>query len=234
MYKNLEHENDTKSIFKTTKNLLNWKSGGSPQSFLIDGRLYRRPVELANLQLDYFIQKVDKLTSRFRNNNTNPLRWLIPAMNKWEGKGTFPKFIFEELTLEKVSQLISDLGNSSSMGTDSIDARALKDATSILAPPIKHIINVSLRTSTYANCWKLSKLVPLLKSKDLNKLSPSAYRPIAILPALSKIVEKAAQTQLLNYFKNKQTFERLHPCISQRIQHHHHATGHHGQAIQSH
>ena len=176
----------------------------APKVSLIDGRLYRRPVELANLQLDYFIQKVDKLTSRFRNNNTNPLRWLIPAMNKWEGKGTFPKFIFEELTLEKVSQLISDLGNSSSMGTDSIDARAFKYATSILAPPIKHIINVSLRTSTYANCWKLSKLVPLLKSKDLNKLSPSAYRPIAIMPALSKIVEKAAQTQLLNFFeKNK-------------------------------
>ena len=49
IFENCEKENDIKSIYKTTKNLLGWKSGGSSHSFLIEGRLYRRPDELANL-----------------------------------------------------------------------------------------------------------------------------------------------------------------------------------------
>ena len=72
MYKTFESENDTRNIFRTTKKLLNWKNGTSPTSFLIGGRLIRRPIDLANSQLDYFIAKVDKLTRRFQNNATNP------------------------------------------------------------------------------------------------------------------------------------------------------------------
>ena len=67
--------------------------------------------------------------------------------------------------------------------------------------PIKHLINTSLKTTKYANKWKLAKLVPLLKSNDLNKLLPSSYRPIAILPMISKLVERGAQTQLLGYME---------------------------------
>ena len=65
-----------------------------------------------------------------------------------------------------------------------------------------HLVNVSLKDSVFANRWKISKLVPLLKSADLDKLSPSAFRPIAMLPTISKIVEKAAQEQLLKHLED--------------------------------
>ena len=64
------------------------------------------------------------------------------------------------------------------------------------------MINVSLATSEFAQRWKLSKLLPLLKASELNKLFPSSYRPIAILPTVSKLIEKAAQIQLLKFLED--------------------------------
>ena len=55
LYENFEHEHDVKNIFRTTKNLLNFKSGGSPHNFLVDGNLIRRPVELAEVQMSFFL-----------------------------------------------------------------------------------------------------------------------------------------------------------------------------------
>ena len=144
--------------------MLSWKKGGSPHSFLIEGKLYRRPDELANIQVDYFTEKVRKLSQRIQSTGTNPLRWLKVAMESWEDRRKLPTFKFSELSLIQVIHLISKLGNSVSYGTDNIDALAIKAAAVHLAPPIRHLINISLSTSTYANKWKLAKLVPLLKS----------------------------------------------------------------------
>ena len=153
--------------------------------------------------MDYFENKVDKLISDLPTTNTNPLKWLISAMERWTNKGKCPTFYFKEISLSDTIKLISTLNNSTSSGIDNIDSLAIKAATSHLAPPIRHLINSSLSTSQYANKWKLSKLLPLLKSSHLNKLLPSSYRPIAILPTISKLVEKSAQQQLLKFLEDQ-------------------------------
>ena len=152
-----------------------------------------------------------KLSQRLQSTGINPLKWLKLAMESWEDRRNLPIFTFKELSLIQTVHLISKLGNSVSYGADSIDALAIKAAAVHLAPPIRHLINVSLSTSTYANKWKLAKLVPLLKSSELNRLRPESYRPIAILPTISKLVEKAAQTQLLGHLEdNKLLNDNLH------------------------
>ena len=56
--------------------------------------------------------------------------------------------------------------------------------------------------------WKLAKILPLLKEKDSDKLDPAQYRPISLLSTIAKIVERAAQTQLLEFLE---TSEQLNP-----------------------
>ena len=201
LYLNFEKEHDVKNILKTTKKLLNSKSGGAPKNLLIDGKLLKRPVEVANSQMLYFHNKVRKLSNQLPDTNINPLKWLQKALDNWDSKGKFPSFTFSEISLQDTISLISQLGNSTSFGSDNIDALAIKAVTLDLAIPIKHLINTSLSTSKYANKWKLAKILPLLKSSELNKLLPASYRPIAILPTVSKLVEKAAQAQLLKYME---------------------------------
>ena len=57
MYKKFEKDNDTKNIYRTTRNILNWKTGGMPRTFLVEGGLYRKPRELADIQQNFFVKK---------------------------------------------------------------------------------------------------------------------------------------------------------------------------------
>ena len=167
----------------------------------MEGLWIRRPVDIAEHQMKYFSGKVNSLINNLPASPTNPLKWISEAKSKWRQDVTSDKFKFKEITLLQTIKLIGGLGNSTSAGINNIDALALKAAATHLAPPLMHLVNTSLKTSKFASRWKVSKLLPLLKSPELNKLSPSSFRPIAILPTISKLVEKVAQSQILHYLE---------------------------------
>ena len=62
----------------------------------------------------------------------------------------------------------------------------------ILAPIISQIVsmlfNNTLSESTFPECFKTAKIISIFKSGDSN--STVNYRPISMLPFLSKIFEK--------------------------------------------
>ena len=132
--------------------------------------------------MDYFYGKIRRLTNQLPNEGINPLIWLQRAMESWDDRRKLLEFHFKDISLLQTIKYIGDMGNSTSYGRDSIDALAIKSAAQHLAPPIRHLINTSLGTSEFAIKWKYAKLIPLLKDKDMNKLTPTSYRPIAILP----------------------------------------------------
>ena len=66
-----------------------------------------------------------------------------------------------------------------------------------ILPAVTHIVNLSIAQSEFPSIWKLSKVVPLLKKGD--PLAPQNYRPVALLPVFSKILEKVVFLQLVEY-----------------------------------
>ena len=97
---------------------------------------------------------------------------------------------------------MANLTNSVSFGHDELDSLTIKLILPQILIPLNHLINESLSQSTFAMKWKLAKVLPLLKEKDSNRLDPAQYRPISLLPTIGKIVERAAQTQLLEFLEN--------------------------------
>ena len=61
----------------------------------------------------------------------------------------------------------------------------VKDAVDVIAPSLTAFFNLSLQTRTFPSIWKTEKVIPLFKKGD--KQNASNYRPISILPAISKI-----------------------------------------------
>ena len=59
------------------------------------------------------------------------------------------------------------------------------------------IFNHSLNSSTFPAIWKSGKVTALFKSEDQH--DPNNYRPITILPTVSKILERVVHTQVYNY-----------------------------------
>ena len=71
-------------------------------------------------------------------------------------------------------------------GMDEISPRFLKDGTEVLAKRICDIINLSIKLSAIPNKCKNAKLT-LLFIKG-SKTDPKIYRPISLLPLISKLI----------------------------------------------
>ena len=203
-----ENEKDVKSIYRETRKLLKIKSGGPPKTFLKDGRLIRSPLKLAAIQLEFYNNKIQALMRSLPATQGDPLRYLRVALQRWNRSSTIQSFEFREVSTLETVEMISKLGNTTACGLDEVDARAIKLVAESLTLPIKHMINVSLLDGKFANKWKIAKTIPLLKNNDMDKLSPSSYRPVALLSTISKVVERAAQVQLLNFFEKT---EQINP-----------------------
>ena len=107
---------------------------------------------------------------------------------------------------EDVLKVIKSLKNSKSTGTDNIDTWVIKLAAPDILPALTHIINLSMLQSTFPSMWKHAQVVPLLKKGDA--LTPKNYRPVALLPIFSKILERVVFNQLVEYLD---TNNLIHP-----------------------
>ena len=120
-----------------------------------------------------------------------------------EGKMPFKKekFEFKFATAGSVAKIIKGLKNSSSVGTDQIPTSVWKLGVEILASPVARLINLSLSTGKVPKIFKSALVHPVYKGDDKDPRSPGSYRPISILPALSKILETAVRNSLLEWLE---------------------------------
>ena len=65
----------------------------------------------------------------------------------------------------------------------------LKETASSIAPSLTCLFNLSITKGQLPRLWKTASVVPIPKSSN-NKHSPSGYRPISLLPIVSKLLEK--------------------------------------------
>ena len=79
--------------------------------------------------------------------------------------------------------------------------RFLKDGSKVLAAPIVQICNISIKLSTVPDECKIAKLKPLYKKGK--KTDPKNYRPISLLPVISKILEKVIHAQTMDFVTKK-------------------------------
>ena len=92
----------------------------------------------------------------------------------------------------------------------------MKQVLKTLGPVITHIINLSLGSATFPPKWKISRILPLLKSSDAPKEVPASYRPVAQLPLVAKLTERIVQKQLLEYLENSNLLAPDHHAYRRR------------------
>ena len=59
------------------------------------------------------------------------------------------------------------------------------------------MINTSITTGTYPSLFKDAFVVPVFKGGRKDRQDPASYRPISVLPALSKVLETDILEQFL-------------------------------------
>ena len=106
-------------------------------------------------------------------------------------------FNFQLVTEVEVEKIIKSLPSNKAPGIDKVSAKILKYSLPGTLPILTSIFNNSFAACTFPRAWKISEVTPILKSGDFD--DPSNTRPISLLPILSKVCEKLAHKQFVNY-----------------------------------
>ena len=86
---------------------------------------------------------------------------------------------------------------SKSSGPDGISARMLKSVAQSIAPSVARLVNQSIQSGCFPVFWKSSNIIPIPKLGDSS--NPKNYRPISLLPILSKFLERHVQHLLMHH-----------------------------------
>ena len=101
------------------------------------------------------------------------------------------------ITTEQVLSVIKALNASKATGLDGIGPKIMKLAANCLSPGIADLINKSIDSWSFPSQMKNAKVFPIYKGGQ--KTDPSNYRPISILPTISKNFERHVNKHLMNY-----------------------------------
>ena len=129
----------------------------------------------------------------------------------------YEEFTFTFINKEFIISELRKLNVRKSTGHDLLPAKLLRVGAEPLAIPIANLINMSLCTGKFPSYLKKANVCPIFKRGD--NLDVANYRPVSVLPNVSKIFEKVMVSQLSQYFDpllnpNVSGFRQGHSCES--------------------
>ena len=107
------------------------------------------------------------------------------------------KLNFQTVQPNTISNLLKSCNVNKAAGIDNVSGRFLKDGADVLGIPITQICNLSIKLSHFPKECKVAKLKPFYEKGT--KTDPKHFRPISLLPIVSKIFEKLLLDQTMEY-----------------------------------
>ncbi|XP_055605672.1 uncharacterized protein LOC129753850 [Uranotaenia lowii] len=106
---------------------------------------------------------------------------------------TTRRFSFHQITTNEVSNKLFEI-QSNAIGCDNIPVSFLKLLCPFILPVMKHLFNTIISSNHFPSCWKKAIVTPI--PKVTSPTSAKDFRPISVLPAISKVLEKILLSQI--------------------------------------
>ena len=116
-------------------------------------------------------------------------------------------FNFTEVSEECIiDNIIKNMKSKSGTGYDNIPNKLIKSAKDVLIKPLTLLMNPIIHTGEFPKQLKIAKVKPLFKKG--NQSSFTNYRPISLLPSISKVFE-LLPTNGVRHFKKSVLFTTI-------------------------
>ena len=182
-----ESKGDAGRLWKALKRLLQNTTSMNKINSINDKQ---DPFEIVSELNTYFANIGPELDSKIDYSN---------LQLSFDNRPNIPLLYLQEVTVEEVTKLLMAISDAKATGDDGIPVKYLKMTSYTTANIITHIVNLSIKHGEIPKDWKSATITPLFKEGDRN--SASNYRPISILPAISKILERLIHTQVYEHLR---------------------------------
>lgn len=141
---------------------------------------------------DFFTHIADKVLKQIPTSQSTHMEYLENSAKSRD----FSLFLYPVLEIE-VQEVLRSLKNSKATDLYNHSVDMYKENILYLSAPLTYLINLIFETGIFPSKLKRAKIIPLLKSGDIEDVSN--YRPIALIPILAKIFEKILALRIISY-----------------------------------
>ena len=129
------------------------------------------------------------------------------VLEDWDYGGTEfqSQFRLREIRIEDVLKEIKSIKISKPSGVENISTKIIRDSLWALGHQFTWLLNLSLRTAQIPISWKKAKVSLIPKDGDLTDINN--FRPIAILPIMSKLMERLIHSQTMEYLEGNRILD---------------------------
>ena len=157
------------------------------------------PVDISNKFNTFFATIGAKLADKIEHTSDH-------TVSDYLKKNIYTKFTLKNINASEIDQIIQSLKPKNSSGYDHLSPKLLKSLDINISTILAIIINQSIKTGIFPDKLKLAIVTPIYKGQNLDIHDFSSYRPISMLPTLSKIFEKVVYKQLYHYMNSNNLF----------------------------
>ena len=134
---------------------------------------------------------------------------VLPAVNKFQNhpsiwkiklNRTYSGFSFRPVNYEEVLTELKNLDMSKITQLEGIPTKTVKENLNIFATFLVKDINACISMGEFPDKLKAADITAAFKKDDVH--DKSNYRPVSILPILSKVYERCLYKQIENYMEN--------------------------------
>lgn len=204
-----KNKNCSRTLWQTINNITSRNKNISSNQDLLDSK------DSPQLSVDY--------ANTFFSNVGKTLAEKIPPVTSSQNRYYFNRshsspvtsFAFLATDPLEVYKILMSLKSNSAPGWDNVSTRFLKLANELVVPVISHLANLCFEHGIFPAALKKAIITPVYKNGDKSEVSN--YRPISVLTAISKVLEKLVNNRLINYLskidflsKSQYGFRRNH------------------------
>ena len=123
---------------------------------------------------------------------------ILIIKNKIENTNTFR---FKHVMLSDIKNEIKGLNSNKETTHNNMPPKILRQSAEVTTNTLQLIFNSAISNSEFPEKLKLADVTPVFKNMD--PLDKTDYRPVSVLPPVSKVFKKLMQKQINEHMKNK-------------------------------
>ena len=115
-------------------------------------------------------------------------------------KGKLKGFSMPTANEENIYKIFVSLNPKKAAGNDLIPPKVVVKAAEILSKPLTDVINATISKGIFPSNAKLASVKPMYKKGS--RLDVSNYRPISVISACSKVIDKHFESSMVDYINS--------------------------------
>ena len=197
-----KYKNDIRKTWRTLNSISGRSNDKSSlnDTFIINTNVTKYHTDIANGFCKYFSEVGKTFAEKI------PLaKHSFDQHDQYLGQDQHGRSLFLSPTdPQEIKKILVSLKPKQSCGHDGISTSFLKSIKDNICEPLSILINKSMETGYVPNIFKTAKVIPIYKAKDAQELTN--YRPVSLLPSISKILEKVIHKRLYTFLNSYNIF----------------------------